>query len=177
MKYAQTLSLLACSTIFVSCYAPVGPVIDQDATKHPTFISVQYLDGQEPDPKWKRRVEENAAKAEEILSSTEFAEAYRKEKIRGTKGKTVNEVINELQYSGETEINVGFYNNPDTRAIAYEEGGNIYFNTAKDEAGSPGNIAHELTHKMGYKHFTNWAFLGRRSVPYTVGYAVDDLAE
>ncbi|EFF84515.1 hypothetical protein HMP0015_0008, partial [Acinetobacter haemolyticus ATCC 19194] len=61
--------------------------------------------------------------------------------------------------------------------IAYEKNQVIHINTAKSAAGTPGNLAHEFTHTLGYTHFTNFSWLGRSSVPYVTGRFVDKISE
>lgn len=43
-------------------------------------------------------------------------------------------------------------------------------------AGLAGNIAHEWMHKIGYDHEFNWTPLREHSVPYWVGYFVEEYA-
>ena len=140
----------------------------------PTDLSIEFVT--DPTASWAQRLNESAATAEAILQSEEFASRCRASKMSRTNGKPVEQVCREFSHAGPIKIEVGFYHDPDTRAIAYEQNDVVYVNTAKSEAGSPGNIAHELAHVLGYTHFTNWAFLGRNSVPYVVGELVDSQA-
>lgn len=48
-------------------------------------------------------------------------------------------------------------------------GGTLFINTAKTTAGSPGNLAHEVAHTLGYSHFSNRRLFGMSSVPYRIG--------
>jgi hypothetical protein len=96
-----------------------------------------------------------------------------------TNGKSIQEVCRELVCAETVKPIVKFYNNPNTRAIAYEENGALHINTAKQSAGAgdSGNMAHEFTHTLDYTHFSNWAWLGKSSVPYRVGNLVNKLAK
>lgn len=124
---------------------------------------------------WKQKVELSSAQATRVLSTQEFASSCQSLRLTSTNGKSVQEVCREMVCSGVIQPSISFYKDSDTRAIAYEENGALYINTAKENAGAggPGNIAHEFTHTIGYTHFSNWAFLGGSSVPYQVGNLVE----
>ena len=141
-----------------------------------TEISVQFIEN--PTPFWKERVEKNANVAERILNSKEFATEFTRQSLTETDGKTAEEICRELQNAGQVNLKIGFYRRLLTRAIAFERDGSVYLNTAKAEngAGSPGNLAHELAHTLGYKHESNWQGESTTTVPYVVGYIVDRIS-
>lgn len=114
-----------------------------------------------------------------LIKTKEFARRCQSLRLNRTNGKSVQEVCRELVCSGAIEPIISFFSNDATRAIAYEDNGKLYINTAKKTsgAGGPGNIAHEVTHILGYRHFTNWAFSGKNSVPYQIGSLAEELID
>lgn len=142
-----------------------------------TIIRYEFV--VDPNDHWRSLLEKSTRTANDILISDSFAQMCQITKMNKTNGKSVQEVCREMTCSGTRELKYGFFHDPKTRAIAREVGsGVIEFNTAKPNsgAGGPGNIAHELTHVLGYKHFTNWSWLGKYSVPYEVGGIVQKIA-
>lgn len=143
----------------------------EEPTCIPTVLKIEFVP--EPGEFWKERLTESAGAATEILTSPDFGLRCQNSKMKRTNGKSVQEVCRELVCAGSQTVKFGFYEKKNTRAIAYEQNGIVYINTAKNTAGTPKNVAHEFTHTLGYTHFTNWAILGRGSVPYVVGGLVD----
>lgn len=127
---------------------------------------------------WEERVLSSAKTVTEILQTQSFSQACQALRMTRTNDKSVQEVCREMVCAGEIIPSISFYHDPSTRAIAYESNGALLINTAKESAGAggPGNIAHEVTHTLGYTHFTNWAFLGKSSVPYRIGNLVQKLS-
>ena len=184
-NYISNLRIVSASAIILlaSCASQLpkdGQYVDTFTTNpacKPTHLMFEFVSV--PDNYWKTRLTESTGKANEILVSDEFAKACQQLTMNKTKGKSVQEVCNELACSDTRTLKFGFFNNKRTSAIAREMGnGVVEFNIAKPDsgAGSPGNIAHEFTHTLGYKHFTNISWLGIFSVPYEVGGLVDELS-
>lgn len=140
-----------------------------------TSISLAYM--MEPTPFWKERLEKNVKVAEAILTSPKFAEECAKQTMTETGGKTVDQICHDVQYAGHVVLKIGFFKRRLTRQIAHEQNKGVSFNTAKAGAGSPGNIAHELTHVLGYSHASNWEHKSSTTVPYVIGYVVDKLVK
>jgi hypothetical protein len=167
LLYASALALL-----LVGCAAT--PPAEPQSLLGQTKITVSFHS--EPTPFWRERIERNAVIAGKIITSEAFAERLRNVKLTRTNGRTSAEVCRHLQFSGPVNVVFGFYHDTRTSAIAYEGEGAVFINTAReDAAGLPGNIAHELTHQLGYTHLTNFRIFGRTSVPYVVGDLVHDL--
>jgi hypothetical protein len=138
-------------------------------------INISFLNGS---PYWQDLVTKNAGIASSILSSADFlAKVAAFPKFDNT-DETPGMVALKLQTTLEVNINVGFYWNWFSRAIAYEEDGSVYFNTAKESrgAGSAGNIAHECMHALGYEHNGNYSAGNLFTVPYWIGDQVDEIA-
>jgi hypothetical protein len=134
----------------------------------------------EPNDHWRTLLEESTRTANDILVSDNFAKECQITKMNKTLGKSVQEVCREMACSGTKHLKYDFFNDQGTSAIAREVGnGTVEFNIAKPNsgAGGPGNIAHEFTHTLGFKHFTNFAWLGKYSVPYEVGGIVQTMSE
>ena len=131
----------------------------------------------EPTIFWKTKLQKSAQAANTIISSKEFLDRCNASKLRNTNGKFVPQVCQEIICAGKRNVNFEFYNSSNSRAIAYEKNNIVYINTAHQNAGTPGNIVHEFTHTLGYKHFTNWPFLSKNSVPYTIGNLVDNMSQ
>jgi hypothetical protein len=154
-----------------------------EASCSPTIITPKFgettvFEGDKAlEKKWVDKIKESAQLANKQISSKEFAMKCQSLNVTKTNGKTVQEVCREIVCSSAVHPTIGFYNNPGTKAIAYESEGGLFVNIAKDAqgAGGTGNLVHEFTHTLGYKHFTNFALLGQCSVPYRVGNLVEEL--
>jgi hypothetical protein len=164
------LLVTACATTSEAPQPPAGPCT-------PTKLVVKFTET--PSDLWRTRLESSAALASTILSSDAFAAKCVEMTMRRTNDRTVSDVCRHVACAGEHQLAIGFFHDANTRAIASEGEDGISINTAKADAGAgtPGNLVHEFTHILGYTHWTNWAFLGKRSVPYMVGNLVDEIAE
>lgn len=112
------------------------------------------------------------------MSASPFIEAIRTHDGFDSTDETPTQVAVKLSNTGDVEITVGIYSKFFTKAIAYEVEGAVFFNTRKESygAGSPGNIAHEVMHALGYTHNGNAASGNENTVPYYVGNLVDEMA-
>lgn len=184
----KNFALIVCFSITVSGCAlwsadryPNGVTADAQFSSEPTCklteIEPNFIG--DTSPEWRQKVLQSADEATRILHTPEFAASCQSLRLTRTNGKSVQEVCREMVCSGVVKPRVGFYHKSSTRAIAYEKNGALFINSAKEDAGagSPGNIAHEFTHTLGYTHFSNWAFLGKSSVPYRVGNLVEHLSQ
>ena len=179
--YISCLFIGGCA-VFSARQIPEGGSTIEQFTSDPTCNSTQLSPvfvGDEPGEAWKNKVLSSAQTVGQVLASDDFAQRCQSLNLIMTRGETVQEVCRRLVCAGDVSPDIGFYYDQHTRAIAYEEDGALYINTAKGSqgAGGVGNIAHEFTHTLGYKHFTNFALLGSYSVPYEVGELVEELKE
>lgn len=179
----KMLALLASSLLFTGCASqlPIGGSFVDSFTGIPscqaTKIEYEYVS--DPNDYWADLLKNSTEKANESLLSPEFAKACQNLKLNKTNEKTVQDVCREMACSGDKKLKFGFFDDAGTSVIAREVGnGVIEFNIAKPNsgAGSIGNIAHEFSHTLGYRHFTNFSWLGKYSVPYEVGGLVDKLS-
>jgi len=171
--FVKMVAMSSACILLASCATPSASpqaIVTEQQCKA-TNLHVEFVS--ETTPLWKSKVEQSALAANAVLSSSEFSQACASSTLQRTNGKPVAQVCHEVMCSDKQLIKLGFYSDPGTRAIAYESDGAIYLNIEQESAGSPGNLVHEFTHTLGYTHFTNWAFLGRKSVPYVVGNLVD----
>ncbi len=129
-------------------------------------------------PGWEGFIVENAHTAASVLSDPEFLA-----RVRGWSGfdftdKTPAEIADTLQAADVVTVTVGFYNHVLGPSIAKEDPntGSVSFNTAKRSrgAGSPGNVAHETMHVLGFSHNGNQIAGNENTVPYRIGQWVDE---
>jgi len=135
-------------------------------------IIVTFLNGTQY---WTDLIKLNAQRASEVLSDPAFITHVRCGPRFDYCAHTPEEVASVIASAGEVVVNVGFYSKWWSKAIAYEQDGVVYFNTRKEAygAGSPGNIAHEFTHKLGFVHCGNSSRGNANTVPYRIGNEVD----
>jgi hypothetical protein len=132
---------------------------------------------------WKDKLTKNAQKAAELMSTSAFIEAVRSHDSFDFCDENPTAVAIKLSNTDTVEVTLGVYSKLFTRAIAYEaetaDGHTaVFFNSRKESygAGSPGNIAHEVMHALGYRHNGNAANGNENTVPYFVGNLVDEMA-
>ena len=172
--------MLGGCTLFSANQFPEGASqvssFNKESACTPTKV-IPTFSGERSD-EWEKRVSSSSETVTKVFQTQDFAQACQALRMTRTNGKSVQEVCREMVCAGEITPSISFYHDPNTRAIAYESNGALFINTAKKFAGAggPGNIAHEVTHTLSYTHFTNWAFLGKSSVPYRIGNLVEKLA-
>ena len=186
MKKRVNFLLLCTSVAVAGCTFSSANRYPQGVTKNANFknesscvpTKIQPIISGEGTNEWKQRVQASADAVTQVLQTQEFSAACQSLELTRTNGRSVQEVCREMVCSGEISPSISFYHDPNTRAIAYESDGALFINTAKEAAGAggTGNIAHEVTHTLNYTHFSNWAFLGKCSVPYRIGNLVEKLA-
>lgn len=136
-------------------------------------ISVTYLS---QSPEWQAIVDASAARASKVLSDRAFIAKVRAWPSFDDCALPPGVVADHLDACADVAVRVGFYYRRwFTKAIAYEQDGAVYFNTAKRPygAGSPGNVAHEVMHALGYVHNGNSASGNENTVPYRIGQWVE----
>ncbi len=132
-------------------------------------INVSFINGSDY---WRNKVLASAKRASEVMSDPVFLASVAKHHGFDFTQMTPADVSHVIENAGEVTIKVGFYKGWWwSKAIAYEENGEIWFNTRKDGygAGDVGNVAHETLHKMGFSHNGNSASGNGNTVPYWVG--------
>lgn len=167
--------LSSCATDSNSVLEASESVLELESTCAATDLRVTYIS--EGTEEWTERIESSARAASAIFNSVEFQQECRSSTMTRRREKSVQQVCSEFSCSGPRTIKVGLYNDPSVRVVAFEKSGAVFINTAKTHAGSPGNIAHEFAHTLGYSHSTNWGFIRKRSVPYVIGGLVRSFAE
>lgn len=150
-----------------------GDELPDRASCSATMITPKYVG--RSDSLWRGKIQASAQTVSRILASEEFFTKCRSLRLSRTNGKSVDEVCRQLACSGKIIPAISFYHDPDSRFIAYASGGTLFINTAKTTAGSPGNLAHEVAHTLGYSHFSNRRLFGMSSVPYRIGDLVTKL--
>ena len=181
-RYAEAVCWLLCVTALLGCSKrqPENERFAESFTQQVgcNATRIRYAYHHQPDDYWHERIKESVARANRILTSRAFAQACQRMTMNKTNGKSAQEVCREMACAGIQSLNLGFFHDPNSRYIARKAGADIVqFNTAKpnSQAADAGNVAHEFTHVLGYKHFTNRAEFGQRSVPYRVGGLVRQL--
>lgn len=74
-----------------------------------------------------------------------------------------------------------YYSNRSTVGYTYADGIRIWMNTKFFDAYTPcevaGNVFHEWTHKLGFSHASSYSVGRDSSVPYALGYLVEELGK
>jgi hypothetical protein len=138
-------------------------------------ISLRFL---ERNAEWCAYLTESAKTAGDVLSDRDFLERVRNHRSFDFTDKTPAEIADLIAKADDVAVAVAFKHAPWRRWIAAEDpsSGTITFNTAKRArgAGTPGNIAHEVMHVLGFAHHGNKERGNENSVPYRIGYWVDE---
>lgn len=126
-------------------------------------------------------------KVEEIVNSEVFKQKVLEKKFTSTQ-KTSAEVLETIYSASETllpgsngiwEWELGFYYKKNSKVIGYTTAKilTVWVNTAKfdfmDDYSVMANITHEYMHKIGFDHASA---SDHKSVPYAVGYLVEEIA-
>ena len=158
-------------------------------------IEIEFVGGTSEQREMVRR---NADVAAEIMSRPDFIERVRGHTFdndwsgSAKRGWNGPRIADDLAAANIVTVRVAFYYKlargrlpawaryvPGLAAqdIGDEEDGLIRVNTAKIDlgAGSPGNLAHEVMHHLGYRHGDGRAG-SENSVPYAVGDWIDESA-
>jgi len=125
---------------------------------------------------WQAFISESAKTAAAVLSDPTFIA-----KVRAWPGfdfsqNTPAQVGDTIEAANVVDVKIGFYDHPLGPSIAKEVAGAVLFNTSKRNrgAGSPGNLAHEVMHVLGFSHNGNQLAGNENSVPYRIGQWVDE---
>jgi hypothetical protein len=168
---AVVASLSACLS---ACMSAVDPRPDPSPCDRTTVGLAFISDGP---ANAKARIEASARTLTGILASDAFAQACRAAEMNRTRGKSVADVCSQLACAGPQTLKIALYDDPDMRTVAFEKRDAVFINTAKDRAGTPQNLAHELAHALGYSHRTCWGWRRKQSVPYVLGRIVEEEAK
>jgi len=127
---------------------------------------------------WQSFLSESAKTAGAVLTDPDFLT-----KVGAWPGfdfttSTPADVAAAIANAGTVTVNISFYSHPLGASIAKEDPANgaVSFNTAKRHrgAGSPGNVAHEVMHVLGFSHNGNQLAGNENTVPYRIGQWVDE---
>jgi hypothetical protein len=161
---AAIVVLPAC---LAACASPGSRRTSAEATCDRTRLEVAFVS--DSDAITKEKVVESARRVADVLTSQAFSQACEASSMNRKGGRSVEAVCRQFACAGSRTIKVGLYDDPAMRAVAFEKSGVVFFNIAKDRAGSPDNFAHEFAHVLGYSHVTYWGVRPKHSVPYVVG--------
>lgn len=133
---------------------------------------------------------------EEILGSEEFKQRVLNFTFNGKKQFVDTTLSNVKVYesimsgsekyspdaNGVMDISLNFYyQNKNTIGYTIPNSESIFLNhkyyNTYDAYEAAGNIVHEWTHKLGFEHAKYWSTSRDYSVPYGIGYIVDDMAK
>ena len=120
---------------------------------------------------WKNKVTASALYAAAILSTPDFLQRVALHPSFDFTDKSSLQVAGVIKTTEVAKIKVGFYYKWwFTKAIAYEQDGAVYFNTAKEGygAGDWPNVMHELLHSLGFQHNGNSPSGQQNTVPWKV---------
>ncbi|MBA2403573.1 MAG: hypothetical protein H0V66_02280, partial [Bdellovibrionales bacterium] len=74
-----------------------------------------------------------------------------------------------------------YYSSKNTVGYTYPSGLRIWMNTKYFDAYTPsevaGNVFHEWTHKLGFGHASSYSVSRDSSVPYALGYLIEELGK
>jgi len=137
-------------------------------------IQVTFLDGSQ---NWQDFISQSAQTVSDVLGDSDFIDKVRNWKQFDFTQKSPGDVADALVKAGIVSIKVGFYHNPLGLSIAKEKNGAVFFNTAKRNhgAGSPGNVAHEVMHVLGFSHDGDRPTRNANTIPYRIGEWVDEM--
>ncbi|TDF41474.1 hypothetical protein EYS14_01045 [Alteromonadaceae bacterium M269] len=179
MKQLRLLLTISLISSMYGCASKLQVLPQSVSDCDKTSITFDYKT--QPNDEWVEHLNKSISAANQILSDNDFALACSNTWMTNKRGNSASKVCEQLVCGGNTVVQVGFYDDPNSAGIA-TTGMNdrvMRFNTAKMNQGSgtPGNIIHEYTHVLGYKHLTNFRFIAQTSVPYKVGYLADKYAD
>lgn len=172
---------IGCILLLLSACATNTVEVTGEEVRHCDKTSIEIVFIEPPaDEFWKNKLNTSLPIVNNILSSDDFLKQCSLTWMTNMQGKSSSEVCREVACNGPTRVNVGFFNKK-SKGIAMTDmaSGIIRFNTfSKDSiAGTPGNIIHEFTHVLGYKHLTNFRLIAQTSVPYKIGDLADKFSE
>lgn len=132
-----------------------------------TEVKIEFLSAGEETKR--DSVEHAAQRLEAILASQEFGRSCRASSMNRTGGRSVEEVCWSVSCAGPQVIRVALFRDERMTTLAFEKKGAVFINVAKARAGTPGNLAHEFAHVLGYSHQSFWGISRKDAVPYVIG--------
>lgn len=139
-------------------------------------IEIEFAGGNDY---WRAKVTRSAAVASSIMSDPSFDAWVRNHPQFDFTNLTPAQVADVIATAGVVRVQVGFNWNPFTHEIAEESDGAVTFNRAKERygAGSPGNMAHEFMHRLGFGHNGNSPVGNQNTAPWAIGNEVEKRAD
>lgn len=124
---------------------------------------------------WREKVAFSAEQASHVLSDPKFLDQVRAVPFFDFTADTPAQIADRIVAASDVQISVSFYWNPFGKAIAKESENLVSFNRCKERygAGSPGNVAHEVMHRMGWSHNGNSPAGNQGTVPWLIGGMVE----
>lgn len=121
---------------------------------------------------WQNKVLASARRGGEILSNPGFLDVIEAHTGFDFCNMPPRAVRDKIEHIESIMIKVGFYRGWWwSKAIAFEENGEVWFNTRKEAYGAGGlnNVIHETMHALGFSHNGNSAIGNENTVPYWIG--------
>lgn len=191
-------------TATTGCDTTTNPETPEDPTDDPTDevpteASNFQIDAQLTDFDANDEIKVNKAFTiiKKVIASAEFRTRVLDFTYNGSKRFVDNENFTNAQIyqkvlDGSEELKPGidnqmdldlelYYSSRSTVGYTYADGLRIWMNTKFFDAYTPcevaGNVFHEWTHKLGFGHASSYSVSRDSSVPYALGYLVEELGK
>lgn len=138
-------------------------------------LKLELSFGDNTTPELEKKLRASAAVANEVLCERAFILRVRTWPGFSYTSDTPQHVAARIAHGGTLKLRVSFFEDRDSAVLAREVGGAVAFNTANDQTGSPGNVAHEAMHVLGYSHRWNWPLWQGNTVPWRIGSWVNEI--
>lgn len=122
------------------------------------------------------------AKLNLVINSPEFEQfLYKRKKLRDTNGLTIPEILKVLRGKKPKLAFTMYYSRKSTVGYTYPNSNRIWFNSKFHNkytvCKSAGNLGHEVSHKLGFKHAFKRTIDRIYSIPYTINAAFKELCK
>lgn len=174
MKNLILLFVLITTACFAGGRKSTKPVVNEIVvnTVHKADL-VNVLSTKGFTDKEKLKLEKYIPVMNNTIASKCFEDFMSNRNVHTTNGKSIKQVVADLR-TKKVDINlVTYYKNNRTKGYTYPNSTTIWLNRKFHKGASycseASNLAHELSHKIGYGH----SFKASRSRPYTVPYSIN----